>query len=174
MGSNYRKLKKTRFTTVRIASSAMIISKSHPDKSMLIAEACLQSVGLSPLLFEVSLVLLRWYVYHSRFSMTRGSAARSWIDKTNVRLFAVAKPENTAGETRNGPCPFASHFMVSDSQSLSPLCLRLSVELSTSDPTEKLVRWCWSSHLCSSVAWSDGCRLNVDLFFLQRAAEASC
>ncbi|CAI7670344.1 unnamed protein product [Penicillium manginii] len=44
---------------LRIASSAMIISKSHPNKSMLIAEACLQSVGLSPLLFEVSLVLLR-------------------------------------------------------------------------------------------------------------------
>lgn len=29
---------------------------------MLIAESILQSVGLSPLLFEVSLVLLRWYV----------------------------------------------------------------------------------------------------------------
>lgn len=37
---------------------------------MLVAEACLQSVGLSPLLFEVSLILLRWYVYFSQFSRT--------------------------------------------------------------------------------------------------------
>lgn len=29
---------------------------------MLTAEMSLQSVGLSPLMFEVSLVLLRWYV----------------------------------------------------------------------------------------------------------------
>lgn len=29
---------------------------------MLIAESTMQSVGLSPLLFEVSLVLLVWYV----------------------------------------------------------------------------------------------------------------
>ncbi|KAJ5103234.1 hypothetical protein N7532_003763 [Penicillium argentinense] len=44
---------------LRIASSAMVISTNHTNKSMLIAESCLQSVGLSPLLFEVSLVLLR-------------------------------------------------------------------------------------------------------------------
>ncbi|KAJ5888310.1 hypothetical protein N7495_008351 [Penicillium taxi] len=44
---------------VRIASAAMIVSTSHPSQAMLIAEINLQSVGLSPLLFEVSLVLLR-------------------------------------------------------------------------------------------------------------------
>ena len=47
--------------TVRIVSSAMILSTSHPNKSMFIAESALQNVGLSPLLFEVSLVLLAWY-----------------------------------------------------------------------------------------------------------------
>jgi hypothetical protein len=39
----------------------MILSTSHPNKSMLIAESAMQNVGLSPLLFEVSLVLLAWY-----------------------------------------------------------------------------------------------------------------
>ncbi|KAJ6131382.1 hypothetical protein N7523_001842 [Penicillium sp. IBT 18751x] len=43
---------------VRIASSAMILSTSQPNQSMLIAESAMQNVGLSPLLFEVSLVLL--------------------------------------------------------------------------------------------------------------------
>jgi hypothetical protein len=33
---------------------------------MLIAESALQSVGLSPLLFEVSLVMLRWYVIYKK------------------------------------------------------------------------------------------------------------
>ena len=47
---------------VRIAGSALVLASSHPEKPMLIAESILQSVGLSPLLFEVSLVLLRWYV----------------------------------------------------------------------------------------------------------------
>ncbi|KAJ5267594.1 hypothetical protein N7478_010402 [Penicillium angulare] len=37
----------------------MLLSNSHPDESMLTAEISLQSVGLSPLFFEVSLVLLR-------------------------------------------------------------------------------------------------------------------
>ncbi|KAJ5236212.1 hypothetical protein N7489_006303 [Penicillium chrysogenum] len=44
---------------IRIAGSALVLSSSHPDKPMLIAESILQSVGLSPLLFEVSLILLR-------------------------------------------------------------------------------------------------------------------
>ncbi|PYI14415.1 hypothetical protein BO86DRAFT_370777 [Aspergillus japonicus CBS 114.51] len=44
---------------IRIADSAMVISNRHPNKSMLIAESVLQTIGLSPLLFEVSLVLLR-------------------------------------------------------------------------------------------------------------------
>jgi hypothetical protein len=48
--------------TVRIAGSALVLASSHPDKPMLIAASSLQSVGLSPLLFEVSLVMLRWYV----------------------------------------------------------------------------------------------------------------
>ncbi|CAG8898089.1 unnamed protein product [Penicillium egyptiacum] len=43
---------------IRIAGSALVFS-SHPGKPMRIAESILQSVGLSPLLFEVSLVLLR-------------------------------------------------------------------------------------------------------------------
>ena len=47
--------------SVRIASSAMILSTSKPNESMLIAESAMQNVGLSPLLFEVSLVLLAWY-----------------------------------------------------------------------------------------------------------------
>ncbi|KAJ5808773.1 hypothetical protein N7474_010042 [Penicillium riverlandense] len=44
---------------LRIAGSAMVLASSHPSKPMLIAETSLQSVGLSPLVFEVSLVLLR-------------------------------------------------------------------------------------------------------------------
>ncbi|KAJ5174991.1 uncharacterized protein N7482_000868 [Penicillium canariense] len=44
---------------IRIASSAMILSTSTPNESILTAELSMQSVGLSPLLFEVSLVLLR-------------------------------------------------------------------------------------------------------------------
>ncbi|KAJ5514591.1 hypothetical protein N7463_004143 [Penicillium fimorum] len=44
---------------IRIASSALVLASSHPEKPMLIAESVLRSVGLSPLLFEVSLVLLR-------------------------------------------------------------------------------------------------------------------
>ena len=37
----------------------MIISNANPGKSLLIAEYVLQGIGLSPLMFEVSLVLLR-------------------------------------------------------------------------------------------------------------------
>ncbi|GFF95958.1 hypothetical protein IFM47457_10628 [Aspergillus lentulus] len=44
---------------LRIAGSAMVIAVSNPSKSVLTAEIILQSIGLSPLLFEVSLVLLR-------------------------------------------------------------------------------------------------------------------
>ncbi|KAJ5132114.1 hypothetical protein N7448_006272, partial [Penicillium atrosanguineum] len=43
---------------VRIAGSAIMLSTSEPNKSMLIAESAMQNAGLSPLLFEVSLVLL--------------------------------------------------------------------------------------------------------------------
>ncbi|KAK1143918.1 hypothetical protein N8T08_006033 [Aspergillus melleus] len=44
---------------LRIAGSAMVISNANPGQSMLIAENVLQGIGLSPLMFEVSLVLLR-------------------------------------------------------------------------------------------------------------------
>ncbi|KAJ5294347.1 hypothetical protein PENANT_c006G08081 [Penicillium antarcticum] len=44
---------------VRIAGSSLVLSTSRPDKPMLVAESVLQSVGLSPLLFEVSLIMLR-------------------------------------------------------------------------------------------------------------------
>ncbi|KAA8646957.1 uncharacterized protein ATNIH1004_005636 [Aspergillus tanneri] len=44
---------------LRIAGSAMVISNPHPEKSLLVSEYILQGIGLSPLLFEVSLVLLR-------------------------------------------------------------------------------------------------------------------
>lgn len=57
-------------TPVRIASSAMMLATSHPTKSMLIAESAMQSVGLSPLLFEVSLVLLAWYVIGLQIVLT--------------------------------------------------------------------------------------------------------
>jgi hypothetical protein len=40
----------------------MVIAVSNPSKSVWTAEIVLQSIGLSPLLFEVSLVLLRRYV----------------------------------------------------------------------------------------------------------------
>ncbi|GKZ36316.1 hypothetical protein AbraIFM66950_007350 [Aspergillus brasiliensis] len=44
---------------VRIASAAIVLSDPHPNKIKLIAEQSLQHIGLSPLLFEMSLVLLR-------------------------------------------------------------------------------------------------------------------
>ncbi|PLB46048.1 hypothetical protein P170DRAFT_512639 [Aspergillus steynii IBT 23096] len=44
---------------LRIAGSAMVISNANPGKSLLITEYVLQGIGLSPLMFEVSLVLLR-------------------------------------------------------------------------------------------------------------------
>jgi hypothetical protein len=47
-----------RGTLVRIAGSAMVLSGAQ-TQSVLIAEAVLQGIGLSPLLFEVSLVMLR-------------------------------------------------------------------------------------------------------------------
>ncbi|KAJ5145496.1 uncharacterized protein N7515_000060 [Penicillium bovifimosum] len=46
---------------IRIADAALVLATSHPNKSQLIADSALRSVGLSPLLFEVSLVMLRWY-----------------------------------------------------------------------------------------------------------------
>ena len=43
---------------VRIAGSGMVLSGSN-DTKVIITEAILQGIGLSPLLFEVSLVMLR-------------------------------------------------------------------------------------------------------------------
>lgn len=51
------------YIPVRIAGSAMVLATSHPSKSMLIAEYTLGSIGLAPLVFEVSLVLLLRYVH---------------------------------------------------------------------------------------------------------------
>lgn len=45
----------------------MILHSTHPDKGVFIAENAMQSAGLSPILFEVSLVLLRWYAVHIDF-----------------------------------------------------------------------------------------------------------
>ncbi|KAI9928159.1 hypothetical protein MW887_002192 [Aspergillus wentii] len=44
---------------LRIAGFALVLATSTPSKSMLIAETVLQGIGLSPLLFEVSFILLR-------------------------------------------------------------------------------------------------------------------
>ncbi|KAL4888384.1 hypothetical protein BDV59DRAFT_206204 [Aspergillus ambiguus] len=44
---------------VRIAGAAVVLSDRHPSKSKFIAELALQGIGLSPLLFEMSLVFLR-------------------------------------------------------------------------------------------------------------------
>ncbi|KAJ0415712.1 hypothetical protein BJY00DRAFT_251989 [Aspergillus carlsbadensis] len=44
---------------LRVAGSAMLIYRPEPTKPILIAETVLQGIGLSFLLFEVSLVLLR-------------------------------------------------------------------------------------------------------------------
>ncbi|CAG8144224.1 unnamed protein product [Penicillium salamii] len=44
---------------IRIAGSALVLASSHPDQSLVTAASVMQSVGLSPLLFEVSLVMLR-------------------------------------------------------------------------------------------------------------------
>lgn len=51
------------YIPVRIAGSAMVLVTSHPSKSMLITEYVLGSIGLAPLLFEVSLALLLRYVH---------------------------------------------------------------------------------------------------------------
>jgi len=56
--------------TVRITSSAIILSNSHPNKSVLVAESAMQNVGLSPLLFEVSLALLEWYALSLKVPIT--------------------------------------------------------------------------------------------------------
>lgn len=63
----------SKFFIVRIADSALVLANSHPEKPMLIAESILQSVGLSPLLFEVSLVCLIAMVCTLKISYTLGS-----------------------------------------------------------------------------------------------------
>lgn len=51
------------YIQVRIAGSAMVLATSCPSRSILIAEYALGSIGLAPLVFEVSLVLLLRYVH---------------------------------------------------------------------------------------------------------------
>ncbi|KAJ5436002.1 hypothetical protein N7445_006887 [Penicillium cf. griseofulvum] len=66
---------------IRIAGSAMVLASSQPEKPMLNAESILQSVGLSPLLFEVSLVLLR-----CGQSGETGSGNSKWTKRTRFAL----------------------------------------------------------------------------------------
>ncbi|KAJ5500256.1 hypothetical protein N7453_009307 [Penicillium expansum] len=66
---------------IRIAGSALVLAISHPEKPMLIAESILQSVGLSPLLFEISLVLLR-----CGQSGETGSGNSKWTKPTRFAL----------------------------------------------------------------------------------------
>lgn len=79
---------------------------------MLIAESILQSVGLSPLLFEVSLVLLRWYV---EYSLSPGSLALLWKRKKKY-VDDVSTNSGQSGESGPGnskwtkPTRFALHF----------------------------------------------------------------
>lgn len=77
--------------TVRIAGAAVVLSDPHPNKSKLIAEISLQSIGLSPLLFEMSLVLLRRYP----------SPALNTCKTTSNKV--VAKPVDGGPETRDIP-----------------------------------------------------------------------
>ena len=62
---------KENWIIVRIASSAMILHSSHPEQGVFIAENAMQSVGLSPILFEVNLVLLRWYTLEQKALLYR-------------------------------------------------------------------------------------------------------
>ncbi|KAJ5834555.1 hypothetical protein N7447_000581 [Penicillium robsamsonii] len=66
---------------IRIAGSALVLASSYPGKPMLIAESVLQSVGLSPLLFEVSLVLLR-----CGQSGETGPGNSKWTQRTRFAL----------------------------------------------------------------------------------------
>jgi hypothetical protein len=49
-----------RETAVRIVGFALYIGVKNPSKAVVIAEVILQSIGLSPLLLELSFTLLRW------------------------------------------------------------------------------------------------------------------
>lgn len=82
--------------TVRIASSAMMLSTSNPNTSMLIAESAMQNAGLSPLLFEVSLVLLAWY------DLSATTQVFFFFGKANHLLsHIVGNQENSDPENRN-------------------------------------------------------------------------
>jgi hypothetical protein len=93
--------------------SALVLSSSHPQKPMLIAESILQSVGLSPLLFEVSLVLLRWYV--KKIPWPWESCLLVWIKKKPYADY-VSPNSGQSGETGPGNSKwtklirFALHF----------------------------------------------------------------
>lgn len=69
--------------SVRIAGSAMAIAVSNPSKVVLTAEIILQSIGLSPLLLEVSLVLLRRYVLRllKRLPILMSRKRTSWTKR---------------------------------------------------------------------------------------------
>lgn len=50
----------TNIITVRVIGFALYLAIKSPSKSVVIAEFTLQSVGLTPLLLELSFTLLRW------------------------------------------------------------------------------------------------------------------
>lgn len=109
---------------VRIASSSMVLATRHPNKSMLIAESAMQSAGLSPLLFEISLLLLAWYVsISSRHFLSRNYKMQSNADTLAVDV--VDKRVNLDPATRDTPRQCVSRCMVFAFQSLLPSFLPL-------------------------------------------------
>jgi len=65
---------------------------NDPSRSVVIAEVVLQSVGLSPLLLELSFTLLRWYEMHclSFFPSTSISPVVHVADKALDLVDALA------------------------------------------------------------------------------------
>src|SRR4051794_24908730 len=62
--SNFRRIETDAngVPTVRIVGFTLYLSIKDPSKSTMVAEVVLQSVGVSLLLLELSLTLLRWYI----------------------------------------------------------------------------------------------------------------
>lgn len=88
---------------------------------MLISESILQSVGLSPLLFEVSLVLLRWYV-EDFMSCDLAFFLPKTKEMLTMFLQIVDNPEKLALEIRNGPSRPDLLCISSVSRFSSPSC----------------------------------------------------
>jgi hypothetical protein len=142
--------------TVRIAGSALVLSTSHPDKPMLVAESALQSVGLSPLLFEVSLVMLRWYVNDNKAPM--------FLERLTLH-FLVDNPENLDPVTQNGPSGHDSPYISSGSRFSSPSSWQLWARVSICMHWEKPARWFLLSRSPMCAVSLLGLRLNREHFF---------